>query len=283
MATGKISEEAINAAAEAAEFVAEESTQVAEATRALSSREVSLVFGGISFGVGVGAVAGYLYAKKRLTTKYDKIAEEEIDGMRKHYQSKLRALEASEEKKSLTDAVSDLKYAEKEKGPSGIVSYDKVERNQTLEVVPEPEVQNVFEKPQPEVVTPEWDYAVEIKSRTHEDPYIIHRDEYVEGEKNYDQRTYTYFEGDDVLCDESENIVEDQHETIGMHNMLKWGHGSNDPNVIYVRNEVLELDIEVTHSDGRFATEVHGFNEDELQHSSMRRRPPRRFDDGSSG
>jgi hypothetical protein len=93
-----------------------------------------------------------------------------------------------------------------------------------------------------------------------------------------EQTSLTYFAGDDVLVDERDQVMRDIDATVGLENLQKFGHGSNDPLVVYVRNPRLEVDYEISKSDGTFATEVHGFQDDELRH--MQHRPRRRrFDD----
>ena len=138
-------------------------------------------------------------------------------------------------------------------------------------------VQNVFVNNGKVDIEEEWDYEVETAQRSEELPYVIHRDEYNnETPDGFDQYTLTYFEGDDVLCRDDDTVIEDQDSVVGLGNLTKFGHGSGDPNIVYVRNHELRVDLEVVHSDGKYATEVHGFQDDELQHSSMRRRSPRR-------
>jgi hypothetical protein len=80
------------------------------------------------------------------------------------------------------------------------------------------------------------------------------------------------------LTDEVDTIVPDVDATVGVENMLRFGHGSGDPNVVYIRNPKLEADFEVTRSAGKYAKEVLGYDDGEhLQHS--RGREPRKFRD----
>lgn len=273
--------------ADAAEIVSEESAQVAEAARALSSRDTGFLFGGVGIGFALGFAGGYLLLKKKLELKYESLADEEIAGMKEHYNAKVRALDSekekldrlrtvdtAKEKTTLDGVVDDLEY--RSEGNDGHVPYHQVGSE------PDKPVTNVFNQPEPDVEMPDWDYSEEVKSRSEDSPYVIHKDEYTEGKEGYEQHTLTYFEGDDVLGDERDRVIEDQDETIGVANLSKFGHGSGDPNIVYIRNEEMKVDIEVVHSDGKFATEVHGFQDDELQHSSMRRRSPRRSDYDSS-
>jgi hypothetical protein len=276
MATAGVAEEV----AEAAETVAEEAAEFAEKARGFSSREITLFATGVFWGTACGCVAGYFWTKGRLETKYQQLADAEIAEMRRWREENTTEVTThSEDKPELSQVVKELGYKDDQR-----IAYDKVEQEPPMEPQQEEEApRNVFEIPQPtqEELEPDWDYATEVKNRTNEDPFIIHRDEWNEGESNFDQISLTYFEGDDTLANERDKVIEDQDKVIGLGNMLKWGHGSGDPNVIYVRNPVLALDIEVTRSLGTYASEVHGLQEeDELQHSSHRIRPRKRFDDG---
>jgi hypothetical protein len=265
MAAGQV---AVEAVADAAEAVSEESAQVAEVARALTSRELSFLFGGTGLGLAAGFTAGYFFLRKKLELKYEELADQEIANMKQHYQAKATALEEREEKKSLLEVIEEEGYR-----PTGEpIAYHAVGS--------EPEKTNVFDMPQPEVVEEVNVYEME---RDPDVPYIIHKEEYNSTPEGYERHTLTYFEGDDVLSDERDKVMEDQDEVIGLGNLSKFGIGSGDPNIVYIRNEKLKVDIELVHSDGRYATEVHGFQPDELQHSSMRRRSPRRSDYDSDG
>lgn len=96
-------------------------------------------------------------------------------------------------------------------------------------------------------------------------PYIISKDVFLSGDKEYDQLTYTYYMDDGVLADESDKVVEDEEKTIGEGNLQRFGYKSGDNNVVYVRNDRLELDFEILRSRGNYASEVLGF-----QHSERR-------------
>lgn len=288
-------EKAIDITADVAEDVAEESAQVAEATRALTSRDVGLVFGGVGVGVAIGAVGGYFLLKKQFTIKYEHILNEEVAGMRSYYDSKHKALDNEREKLQLEKVESEIKDRQEDNGGDGTTPYHQMYKggsdpDKPADLMPEPEaptedaapVVNIFNKngEDPEVEIREvWDYDEELKSRSPQVPFVIHRDEYNdETPEGFDQYTLTYFEGDDVLCKDDDSILEDKDATVGLGNLSKFGHGSGDPTIVYIRNHELRVDLEVVHSDGKYATEVAGFPEDELQHSSMRRRLPRRSD-----
>lgn len=101
----------------------------------------------------------------------------------------------------------------------------------------------------------EWDYDVEVAHRTQDAPYIIHRDEFFGEEEGYSQSTITWYAGDDILCDENDAPIYNPERIVGT---LIFGHGSNDPNVVYVRNDRLQAEYEVLRDDGHYVTEILG-------------------------
>jgi hypothetical protein len=139
----------------------------------------------------------------------------------------------------------------------------------------EPEVKNVFDE-HPVEVKDDWDYATEVKNRVPHLPYIIHIDEFAQNEDDYEQITYTYYEEDQILADVRDVAVDNLEQVVGFGN-IKFGHGSNDPSLVYVRNDKLHLDIEITRDEGSYGEQVHGI----IKHSAdeRRRRPIRGFDD----
>lgn len=91
-------------------------------------------------------------------------------------------------------------------------------------------------------------------------PYIISHDEFFDGELDYMQNSLTYFEGDDVLTDERDQPIHHMNKIVGETN-IQFGKASQDPNIVYIRNDELEVDFEVCRSTGKFTEEVLGFVE----------------------
>jgi hypothetical protein len=232
--------------------------EVAETTSTLPGK-MTLVVGGVLVGVAVG----YYFARKQLAAKYNQMAEDEIAEMRAHYLAKEVA---SDEKKTLDELMIEHGYKAKLEGPDE-TTYVKIEPE--VEPAEEPEEKNVF------VNEDNWDYESELQNRTGDVPYVIHRDEFIQNENDWQQVTFTYFEGDDVLAGDSNTPIDDQDAMIGLGNLAKFGHGSGDPNIVYIRNVELELEIEVVHSDGEYTEEIHGIPNDELSHSDRRKRRQR--------
>lgn len=263
MATGELVEEV-------GEEVAESLEEMADVARRIDGHSTALVLLGAATGVAVGGAVGFIVAKSRLETKYEKLAQEEISQMREHYFEKVKALEASDEKADTPETV--VKAA-------GYTPYSEVEPADEADpeesaVVVESKTVNVFETAQPD--TPEWDQAAEESERSSTHPYIIHKDEYKRNEKQYDQMTWTYYADDDVLANDDDKPVHATDGYVPADFAEKFGHGSGDPNVVFVRNDELSIEFEIIRNEGNYAEVVHGF----LQHSDNGgRRRRRHFDD----
>ena len=260
------------------EKAADEIEEVAEITRALSGREVGFFIAGMGVGVAIGFTVGYKVAEKRLKTKYSKLAEDEIAEMRLHYQQKVVAAEPKppidivvEERERYTEAEQQAIDETNARFPAEEEEITLVPA--TPEGIAEAVNQNVFDTIEPEGP---WDYSVEHKRRQPDVPYIIHVDEFTQNEPVHEQLVYTYYEQDDVLADLRDNTIDDMDAVIGLGNLGRWGHGSNDDNIVYIRNEELKLDFEVVRDRGSYEAETRK----NIRHSyDRRRRVQRGFDD----
>lgn len=266
-------EELAGKVADEIEEVAFRVEDVAEATRRLTGREVGFFIAGAGIGVAIGFTVGFRIAEKRLQTKYSKLAEDEISEMREHYQKKT--------------------VAAQEKPPIEVVIEERHERYtpEEQQAIEEANAEHPLEEAAEEVVveaatkvnvfnTEDWDYATEVKSRVPDVPYIIHYDEFSTNESGNEQLSYIYYEQDDALVDTtSQTQIEDMDEVIGLGNLGKWGHGSpHDENVVYIRNEHLSLEFEVSRDPGSYEATISR----NIRHSSSpdrRKRPIRGFDD----
>lgn len=116
----------------------------------------------------------------------------------------------------------------------------------------QPNFINIFKN---DSISIDWDYELEQGNRTMDKPYILHQDEYFAKETEYSQSTLTYYSGDDILVDEQEVPIYNYKAVVGD---LLFGHGSDDPNVVYVRNDKLSGEYEVIKDSGHYEIEVLG-------------------------
>ena len=134
----------------------------------------------------------------------------------------------------------------------------------------EPERKNIFAASNPDT----WDYEGELLAREGKIIYVIHRDEYMADEMDFSQSTVTYYAGDDILCDSLDTPIYAYSSILGD---LEFGHGSDDANVVYIRNEKERREWEVLRSEGYYSVEVQGleierqYEERDLKHSSSTR------------
>lgn len=141
------------------------------------------------------------------------------------------------------------------------------------DVMVQPEIKNIFDGDD------SWDYESERNNRSADKPYVIHVDEYVADELGYEsQSTLTWYQADRILTDHRDVPIYDVAKTVGD---LQFGHGSLDPNIVYVRNEVLKSEYEVLRDPGSYEVTVLGnavertYEQTDLKHS----RSPMRFRD----
>lgn len=226
---------------------------------------VTLVGVGV-VSAGAGATVAHILTRK----KYEKWAEEEIADVRQHFvllrkegplatpESAAEHLaelreekhEVDEEIKEYTEGLEDLGYK--------AVSTEDMEDNvpegaEPLKIGDKVGRFVIDDRPIPS--------AIEEPSDDH--PYLIREDEWHEGFENHEQILLTYYDQDDTLCDESERTIDNIEQTVGHEALTKFGVGSNDTQIVYVRNKKNSCDYEVTLNSGSYTTLVLGFNETE--------------------
>ena len=275
------------------EVTAEVAKQGVRAFR--NPKVVALVVIGASMaaGAGIGFLA-YKHMKKRLEKQYEESMERQLEEMRAFYirrnkegdyatpASAAEALQVKEAHEALNNYQG--KKEPKEKPPLKVVAddraganeqvrYDKVVTNEEakseirdhvvkIEVEEAPqETRNVFVDGRP-LVDDDWNAEAEEARRNPAFPYVISHDEFMENAYEHEQISLTYYRGDDVLADNKDQVIDAVEEVVGTDNLTLFGHGSRDPNIVYVRNERTESDYEVALSTGKYAEEVHG-----LRHS----------------
>jgi hypothetical protein len=221
---------------------------------------------GLGIGLMIGTAAGLFAARAKYKLKYEKLAEEEIAEMRTFFRARQAATEA--QLKAPLEEV--MEY----------LGYEKAENQQDQSIEEHLAVQESIQRNVFDTTTGHtWDYAEETKLRAANPgrPFVIHLDEYGD-ESGYATSVYTYYEEDEILSDERDEVVDNVDELVGMENLARFGHGSDNANILLVRNEALEIDIEITKSNGSYAADVQGF----LQHDYTVEKMPKRherFDD----
>lgn len=137
---------------------------------------------------------------------------------------------------------------------------DEVEETPPPFSTPDPQEHNAFDNSPTGVIDPP----------DPDNPYVISVEEFMGNDSGYDQITISYYEEDDTLCDEREQPIPDVEGTVGSGNLQRFGVGSDDVNIVYVRNERLRTDFEICRESGSFVQKVLGISENES-------RPPKKM------
>lgn len=245
------------------ELVADNLEEAAEVTRSINAGAVRYFLGGVGLGATIGFFVGYRFNREKIKAEAFAASEAEIEELREHYRSKMVAHENEAKKAELI--VVEEGYVEE---PEPIADLS------TLRTASEIEEEEAERLPAPVPITPRrptyrhvdnekdkmegWNFAAELARRTPDSPHIIHQDEFAHNETEFAQVTYTYYAGDDVLIDEDDNILTDRDALIGEGALRRFGHGTDDFNILYVRNPVLELEIEICRDTGSYEEVVLG-------------------------
>lgn len=283
---------AVNKAEDAVEVAVGFAGRVSRIVRSRTFVVSSVV--GVAGALGAAGVS-YLVTRRKLKIEVDTV-EEQL----KEMQAEQLTLnfERIERDREFNEQISKAVIVTRELKDLGLTVMGNLQQLQTgSEGVDEPVVEEVVHrKPAKEIFptppqadaphrhnifegTDGWDYEAERNQRSGEEPYIIHIDEFVTQEMGYEQETITWYEGDEVLVDQREVPIYDHTKVVGE---IRFGHGSNDPNIVYVRNEKLRMEYEIlrdtgSYSDDMMAKSVAGqFEEADLKHFN---RPGRFRDD----
>lgn len=254
MATGALTEE-----------IASNIEDVAEATRQINR----LSTGSLVIGLGVGAAAGFYfghrYSKQKIRAEVLAEAEEEISKIREFYQQKIVAMQA-QDKPKVEEIIREKGYIPQE------------ERHRSSErplPPPVPVTERVFPAgdPEPEPIVVErdekdpyhnWVYASEKARRSAAIPYIIHQDEFNNSDTGYAKVTYTYYAEDEVLVDEDKTPLSHADLIVGQNN-LRFGHGTDDADLVYIRNDKLELEMEISRLPQSYEQVVLGLEQNDSE------------------
>jgi hypothetical protein len=243
-----------------------------------------IVLGGAVAGsLLLGGGGGYFLAVKKLNAEYDEKARIEIEKSKAYLDEYLTSPKSEPQEVTIVEVVEDahgvaakamVNYAGVEKVDDDEVlkAYDvlnRIPKDDTNAEEPEEETVNVFDTADDVVV---WDQETEEAQRDPLIPYVISEDEFMQNDPNHDQTQLTYFQGDDILADVKDEVISDVNGTVGEDNLTKFGHGTESPNTVFIRNEKLDLDFEVERSFSSYAEEVQGF----IKHSHESRKA-RRF------
>ena len=231
-------------------------------------KDILITAGSSIVSMAIGAAVGYQIAKRRISSDYEATISREIEVARKLATARFGDFVDDSEK------VWDENVAELEK--TLFTNAVKATRDYSGEDPDDPP----FESSTPRLRGPDGKFVknpaeqakadLDEAKRTVDQPIVISAMEFLYNELDYMQSSITYFVGDDVLSDERDEVIPEVDRIVGDDNLLRFGERSNDENIVYIRNNNLRHEFEVTKSTGKYGTEVLGLDDD----------PPRRVPRG---
>lgn len=264
MAIEELTEEVVNE-------VATNLEEVAEITRKINTAGLSYLVVGLGIGAAVGFYFGYKFNREKIRAEVYKEAKEEVDLLRSVYLEKTLSvtLESTEEGEDipLQGSISTEKPPI-EKVVKGL-GYQTDTVSPSHERPLPPPVPILDDLPEEDSSKPSksvksmndgWNYEKELVNRSPDAPYVIHQNEYNHSNPNYEKVVYTYYAVDDYLVSpEDDRPVLNGDVIVGVDN-LKFGHGSDDIDVVYVRNDIQELDMQICRLNKSYEEEELGLH-----------------------
>ncbi len=261
--------------------------------------------GVVSLAAGVGA--GWFAATKYLTPKYEALVKEEIETAQDYYarlnkagpyatpEGAVKALHDDEDNEFVVGperlgeevaemileeaAIAQRSYDKMFTGTVEVVEGDAgttiVETTAQVDLedgsveVTQKETSNIFLNGNP--VDADFDPEVEAEKRSAGKPYIITEDEFMTNANEDEEISCTYYAADDTLTDHKDKTIDDIEGNVGEANLKQFGRGSNDRNMLFVRNEAKGTIYEIARSGGSYMREVLGMDEDEVPKRRVRR------------
>lgn len=175
-------------------------------------------------GAAVGAVIGSAVTWGYTKTKYEKIAQEEIDSVKSVFSKK-----ENEVNSKLSEANKLLK------------------ENLNVEYS---EMANMYKKPEEKSVIEKVPYSKDI--------YVIEPDQYGEID-DYELISLSWYD-DDVLADDMDNEIDNYEYVVGLDFMNHFGEYEDDS--VFVRNDIRKCDYEILRDKRKFS-EVAAEDEEE--------------------
>ena len=183
--------------------------------------------GGLVLGAALGTLGTSLYLEKR----YETLIDSEIADVKKAYSQ-----EAAKEYKQ-------------ELEPESAIWLAEMIEEKTLyhKMISE---EGYTEEEPPRVVVPE--------EQRHYTPYPIDLDQWQE-ENGYEKVTLAYFIGDDSVVDGADRPLDEPANILGTQFREWFGYLSEDNDCVFIRNESLQMDIEVMREEGTYLDALGGY------------------------
>lgn len=236
----------------------------------------------IGIGFAVGFCAGAATAYFTLRDKFSKLAQDEIDDYRQSIRAKVKAIREFEEEHpsyiSKEDDSTKTDYTDfYRKLPDSINKENLTPYSHSIGSTVQ-EVKNELDKisqetndkdfdihmadreyPEDELDSYEEGYLenkrlVELAEKAREDggPRLISYAQFNNQNQWYAKINFEYYEDDGTVVDDAGEAIEDPEEYLCPHYAELFGRDSENPDVIYIRDDRTQADIELTRVSGKY-------------------------------
>ena len=219
-------------------------------------------------GVVLGAGLGALVTWRLLKAHYEEVTQDEIDSVKTHYAKLFKVGEHAD----LSSVVAKYKDKVDGLGYSSVQSNDSddaEEESEDSDEEPDEDDEDEDEDDSDEEVREAsddreihnvWQYA---KDHPHpeDEAYVITFDQFNDEHDDYDKGDLTYYESDDTLVDSQESPIDDVEWLIGPDALTRFGDGSNSRDIVYVRNDRVSMDFEISRDPRSYTEHVLGVHE----------------------
>lgn len=178
------------------------------------------------FAFALGAVAGSIATWKYVKTKYERIAQEEIDSVKEVF-SKREVPKTEEIKDEISEEERQAEELDICEHIAETLGYGKYHKD----------------------ISAKKERGEEELSKE-EKPYLIKPDEFGEA-YGYERVSLTYY-ADGVLTDEYDDPIECVDEVVGLESLEHFGDNEEDPDTVYVRNDFFRIDYEIMRDLGTY-------------------------------
>lgn len=191
-------------------------------------------------GAVLGGAGTYWAVHGQLKDKFESRAEAEIADVKDHY----KIIHSKKDQPTPGDALAQKKVVEtKEVSTFPKKDYLKKVSQYQIETERDESKSGVEERSV-------FDYTglgkTEGKDMTdRSEAYPVTFEEFDTENLEYTKTTLTYFQGDDTVSDEEDDIIEDVIGVIGSKGLGSFGYDPDHPHTAYIRNDHLQSDFEV--------------------------------------
>jgi hypothetical protein len=230
---------------------------------------VDSVLAGAALGLAGGVLAGYYLCHRRNKKTFEQRVTQEVAGVKAYYQERTKAavFGGGDEDEWGPASLGEGRTIEEIEHPElvlGIADFLGPVTAHASSDVPAPGDASVDDSLEglpgddddPDQPDEEDNSVPDSGGPVRTEPYVITIEEFHEDRENYRKLTITWYEGDSTLTDDQDVPIRDTRTVLGVGFNAHFGKGSNDPNIVYIRNDRLEADFEVVKDERGFAEVV---------------------------